>query len=296
MYYEARDLVFKNQLDGFCDLLNKHSLPFLVMKGSALAYDVYPDSISRPRLDTDVFVPKELRFKVEDVLLNHGYSLIPNQAELLGQASYSKKFHQMTFIYDIHWQLFAHIPLRKIFNFAELWSERKKISNLNAYTIDDSSALIVAGVHWVGHHFLNPEPHWITDIQLLAKNRSQEWWNDFKKKCEIKGVQRVLDQVFQASQVASPWTVAEVKNLKEPLSYYLKPQRTTLSDSLMDLKFMKSKERFAYLKLHLFPDLEFMQKNHANRSTNHLLFFLYLKRIFKGLRRIVKLRSQNFSL
>ncbi|MBY0384543.1 nucleotidyltransferase family protein [bacterium] len=296
MYFEARELVFKSQLDQFCDLLNRESVPFLIFKGSALAYSIYKDPVERPRLDTDVLIPLELRSRVENILVNHGYDSIPNQSSLLGQTSYIKKIHQMTFIFDIHWQLFAPIALKNILSFTELWSERKKIPNLNAYSIDDSSALILAGVHWVGHHLLNPEPHWITDIQLLTKDRSQMWWIAFKKKCQIKGVQRILDQVLRSSNVASPWTSMEIENISEPLSYYLNFKRTTLSDCFMDLKFLKGKERLFYLKSHLFPDFEFMQKSHGASSRNNSMIFFYFKRIFKGLRRIVKPRSQTFSL
>jgi hypothetical protein len=283
----AKELVLKRDLESFCELLNTHKIPFLIWKGAALAYALYPDPILRPRIDTDILLSEKDRMVVFELLLIKGYATEANQQDLLGQVSFVKQINQLSAIYDVHWQVFAQQSLKSLFSFEELWADRKSLSHVPAYTVSDEMALILASVHWVAHHFSYPEPHWIQDIQLLSAHRSSAWWLKVKRICEEKNIRHIVHETLQRAQVQSPWQGEQLCH--ESLQYLLSPARTPWSDFFQDWRSLDVFARFHILGNHLFPSADYIRKKYQIRFAWTLPLF-YIFRIFKGLTKIFKLR------
>ncbi len=283
----AKELVCKSDLDSFCQLLNENQIPFLIWKGSALAYELYSDPLLRPRIDTDVLISAKHRAAIFDLLSGNGYKPQANQQELLGQISFVKQINQLPVIYDVHWQVFAQQSLKSLFGFEELWEEKKMLSRIRAYTVSDELALILCSVHWVAHHYLYPEPHWIADLQLLSAHRSSSWWQKVKRICEDKNIRHIVHKTLQRAQVESPWQGETLR--AEPLQYLLSPLRTQWSDFYQDWRSMNWLQRFHILGLHLFPSADYIRHKYQIRFAWTLPFF-YIFRIFWGLIKGLKLR------
>lgn len=283
----AKELVCKRDLDSFCKLLNDNQIPFLVWKGSALAYDLYSDPLLRPRVDTDILISPKQRKNVFALLKANDYIPQENQQDVLGQVSFIKQINQLTVIYDVHWQVFAQQSLKSLFAFEELWGERKKLSLLAAHTVSDEMALILSSVHWVAHHYSYPEPHWIADLQLLSAHRSPIWWQKVQEICEAKKIRHLVHGTLQQAQVESPW---EGETLPvEPLQYLLSPARTQWSDFYQDWRSMGWLQRFHVFRSHLFPRADYIRQKYQIRFAGFLPFF-YFFRIFSGLIKTFRLR------
>ena len=282
----AKELVCKSDLDSFCHLLNENQIPFLIWKGSALAYDLYADPLLRPRTDTDVLILENHRSAIFDLLSGNGYTSQPNQQALLGQVSFVKKINQLPVIYDVHWQVFAQQTLKSLFSFDELWGERKRLLHVPAYTVSDEMALILSSVHWVAHHYSHPEPHWIADLQLLSAHRTSKWWHKVKEICENKNIRHIVHGTLQRAQVESPWQGEMLP--AEPLQYLLSPLRTQWSDFYHDWRSMSWLQRFHILGNHLFPSADYIRHKYQIRLSWSLPFF-YMFRIFWGLVKGLKL-------
>ncbi len=283
----AREIIFKESLERFCDLLSQNQIRFLIFKGSALAYDFYKNPALRPRTDTDIFITEKDFKALQDVLLASGYEWEPNQMELLGQTVFTKKIGSLRMIYDVHWQVFAPRPLRNLFVFEELWVSRKKISLLDAFTVSDRHALLVSSVHWVAHHLLAPEPHWIEDIQNITAGRNSAWWSEVQQLSQKKGIQKIIAQTLQASQVPGPWKLHELDMLQEPLDYLLKKRRSAWSDFRNDIKTMSYGEILQFFCKHLFPSSIYMRSKYHLKS-NIFLPAYYIVRFLTGFKRFLQ--------
>lgn len=283
----AREIIFKESLESFCHLLSQNQIRFLIFKGSALAYDFYKDPALRPRTDSDILIAQEDFKNVQEILLSSGYQWVPNQMELLGQTVFVKKMGPLPMIYDVHWQVFAPRPLRDLFVFDELWASRKKISQLNAFTVSDTHALLLSSVHWVAHHLLSPEPHWIEDIQKITAGRDSAWWDQVQDLSRKKGLQKIIGETLVASQVQGPWKMQDLETLKEPLEYLLEERRSAWSDFRNDIKTMSYKERLEVFCRHLFPSSVYMQTKYQMRNRVFLPAY-YVVRFLMGFKKFLQ--------
>lgn len=284
---KARELIFKKSLDEFCDLLSRNHIRFLIFKGAALAYDFYQDPVQRPRTDTDLFISENDIEELRDILLKEGYDWIPNQMGLLGQTVFTKKTGALHMVFDVHWQLFAPYSLRNIFTFEELWSSRRKISQLEAFTVSDLHAIVISSVHWVAHHLHSPEPQWVEDTQKLSLHRDTLWWETLKQICQKKGLQKMMDQTLILSQVPSPWQREELSSVREPFDYLLEAKRSAWTDLRWDLKFMGTLEIFYFLCGHLFPSLTYMRAKYKFKNEVFLPIY-YFWRLSSGFKKFLK--------
>jgi Uncharacterised nucleotidyltransferase len=283
----ARELVFKESLENFCELLSQNQIRFLIFKGSALAYDFYKNPALRPRTDSDVLISESDVKRVHNLLMASGYEWIPNQMELLGQTVFTKKIGSLQMIYDVHWQVFAPRPLRHLFLFEELWAARKKISQLDAFTVSDQQALLLSSVHWVAHHLLYPEPYWIEDLQKITEGRDSAWWQDIQKISKTKGIQKIMDQTLRASNIQSPWDAQSLNSEDEPLAYLLKEKRSAWSDLRNDIKTMSYQEIFQFFGKHLFPSAVYMRSKYQLKRDVFLPGY-YLLRLLTGFKKFLQ--------
>ncbi len=284
----ARELVFKNGLVEFCHLLNAHQVPFLIWKGSALAYDYYPDPSLRPRIDSDILISPSDKDKVFSLLKQENYRQKTFHGDLWGQVVFTHTTKWGEQIFDLHWEVFAQQDLKTIFTFAELWGERKKIATLPAYTVNDLAAVQLAVIHWVGHHFMHPEPHWLEDLRLLTTARTPQWWEELKCSCAQKKIEKVVHESLLIALGESPWSSAEVCQFStSPLNRLLDPQRNHWRDFLSDFYFLKGKKRLHFLKCHVLPDSRHLRSKYGALDRCPRLF-LYLWHFLKVISRVLK--------
>ena len=92
-------------------ILASHNIPMALLKGMAMAFTVYPEEALRPMSDLDILVPKNLIFKVRDILLGSGCKSthIPmsewhekNNAHIRGL-----RFPPHKYLIEIHSKLYA---------------------------------------------------------------------------------------------------------------------------------------------------------------------------------------------
>src|SRR6185436_811387 len=69
----AGELVRAHEITHVLDALAARRVFPILMKGAALAYSLYPSPAMRPRVDTDLLIPREDIAAARDVLLRRGY-------------------------------------------------------------------------------------------------------------------------------------------------------------------------------------------------------------------------------
>lgn len=155
-------------------------IPLLVMKGAALAYQIYPSPGQRPSMDSDLLVAPDKCEELADMLRFLGYEL-PNDIRpknLSYQYIATRTLPGgLQFMLDIHHRINNNELFSRLFTFSELWQRAVKIPELgpSARGLGHSDAIILASMHRVGH-LCEGQPEkliWLYDFKLLIESLSE---------------------------------------------------------------------------------------------------------------------------
>ena len=156
----------------------------LILKGTALAYNLYPSPALRPRSDIDLLVPACDKRRSEEVMRSMGYVLdgVPMGKHISHQSSWSHVDRLgTTHDVDLHWRANNSPVLAKLLDYRDMESRAVTVQALgpDAYTLCPVHALLFACIHRAGHlnapYYANGVAHpakdrliWLYDIHLLA--------------------------------------------------------------------------------------------------------------------------------
>lgn len=169
MYYAnvLRHLRFSRALEEVLRAFKEMDIEAIVLKGMALATQVYPVAALRQCGDIDVLVRKEDLLRAEKVLLSLGYTAASNDLpdEWLGQHHYHVSYlkDEGRIGLEVHWDL-APQPNPFFLPLSELWARAQP------FRIGDSEALALGPadllLHLSLHAAFSPHPLWEQDIDL----------------------------------------------------------------------------------------------------------------------------------
>jgi hypothetical protein len=209
--------------------LADHSIHCLIMKGSAVAYDVYSNPSTRCRSDTDLLVFPADAAKAKAILAKAGYS-----AGVLGGVTPEFSLQEVwartleggnSHVIDLHWQVINAPSLRNLLPVSECFAHSRPLPGLSsqAITMDRVRLLIHTCVHRAmqrnapycvdGHSYFEPRRLiWECDIQLLAAALTNEEWSQF---CGLAGSKGVAGTCLEALQAATKTFGTQIPSLAE---------------------------------------------------------------------------------
>lgn len=191
----------------------------ILLKGTAVAYDLYPSPANRGRGDTDLLIaPADLE-RARAVLRQLGYrrDLLDEEMadshtsqEAWNLASDGGVHHQI----DLHWQLANAPALRDVLPFSECAASSMPLPRLcrEARAMDRTHTLIHTCVHRAMHftapYFTDGVAYyggdrliWANDIDLLASVLSDAEWTSLCALAQEKGISAVcLDGLMMAQR------------------------------------------------------------------------------------------------
>jgi hypothetical protein len=187
----------------------------VLMKGSALAYSLYPNPVLRTRGDTDLIISNADKQRVHETLVGLGY--VPNLAVsgdfVSYQASYTQVIEGASHTLDLHWKINNSQLLSKLFTYAELRNTAAPLPRLSPHALGASpvAALLLACMHRSTHkhnpYYVNGTAMyegnrliWLYDIHLLAGYLNEPQWQQFCDLAQYKQLRAVcLDGMRRAS-------------------------------------------------------------------------------------------------
>lgn len=153
-----RESIYKALLVQLGQLSQKQKVDFIVFKGGALIYDIYPAG-ARSLTDLDVLVRPEQMQAADELLLSAGYKRMRNFS-VFSKGDWSIDLHDN----PLH-------QLRKVWQHDadELWKNSTILSSetgpLRRLSLEDEYAVVLA--HATKHGF--NKARWLIDIALLAR-------------------------------------------------------------------------------------------------------------------------------
>jgi len=277
----------------------------VIVKGTALAYGLYPDPALRTRGDTDLIVAPESKRRTEEVLLSLGYerSLAVSGEFVSYQASYTRRSPRPdTHTLDLHWKFNNSEVLSRLFTCEELHRRAQPLPALCAHALGTSpvDAMLIACTHRCTHrdnpyhvdgvaHYECDRLIWLADIDLLARSFGEAEWEDFKALAHEKGLRfvclegmRAAAHVFKTLFPAHVMAALARPGAPEPAAAYLGASR--LRRQWMDFRALGSlSRRLRFLRETVFPPPDYMRSKYAQPAGS--LLWLYLRRATGGLLR-----------
>lgn len=197
-HHTAREALMQVELTRVLDALGGAGVPTLLIKGTALAYTVYPVPAVRRRNDTDIVIRRADCERAVSVLNDLGYR---RENYLIGEHVSHQALFRRTDRYgnvhdlDVHWKISNRPLFADMLSWDELDAAAVPVPALGAHARAAGllHALTIACVHPVAHHGNAPvnRLRWIYDIHLLATALPEsdvEPWVELVKRIQIRAV------------------------------------------------------------------------------------------------------------
>uniref|UniRef100_UPI004055D353 nucleotidyltransferase domain-containing protein n=1 Tax=Candidatus Electronema sp. TaxID=2698783 RepID=UPI004055D353 len=175
----AAELLLEADLRALLHAFAEAGIEPLLLKGTALAYNLYPEPWLRPRCDTDLLVAASEREKAAALLQDMEYAplLEENMDYVSAQKSYSKTGPGIRFSYDLHWQISnTNRHFSRSFADEHLFAAAVPVPALgeHARTLSKIDSLLYACFHRAGHFSHSGDRLiWLHDIHLLCQSLTE---------------------------------------------------------------------------------------------------------------------------
>jgi hypothetical protein len=149
----------------------------LLLKGGALAYQLYDSPELRTRGDSDLLIRRADLERVRAVMRALGAEELAGSGDelILRQAVFVISEGSRE-VFDVHWSITNAEVFARAFAFESLWTRSVAIPALDADVrgLGRSDALLLASIHRVAHHHGSDRLIWLNDIHLLSEAMADE--------------------------------------------------------------------------------------------------------------------------
>ena len=293
----------KQLLTRLLDAFAKADITVLLLKGSALAYDLYPAPASRSRGDSDILIAAIDLERARQILARLSFERAPEDLEedkLALQEVWSIRGEDnLRHEIDLHWQLLNTSALAGIMEYDVCATDPLSLPKLgsNARAMGRVWTLLHTCVHRAIHitnpYFVDGVTYyggdrliWAKDIDLLSTALSDADWDDFASAAVSQGVAAValngLEFAHRTFATAIPEAVSRQLSAvrRESASTYLLAagqMRRSWADLLAIAGWRK---KLAYASARALPSRKFMRSKFPNMQ-NYPLPALHIRRMIE---------------
>jgi hypothetical protein len=292
-------LVIGTLLEG----LTNAGVPHLLLKGSAIAYDLYQNPAARERGDTDLLVPKDKRDAAREILNESGFRReiedqdLPEALRSQEPWSFTSEDASIHSI-DLHWQPLNTPALDARLTFDEMAMGCRALPRLSGAAIAPSRLMMLLhaclhrGLHDCSPYFVGGRTYfggnrliWLYDLVLLGRVMSEAEWREFCRMAVEKRMAAVcLDGLAAAESFFGffcPDSVREALGSAKPGSYFSSGQ---FGRALQDVFAVPGMQRkWQYLWARAVPTRDFVRAKYPEMEASPLAA-LYLRRFVELLR------------
>jgi hypothetical protein len=268
----------------------------LLIKGTGLAYDLYPSAELRPRGDTDLLIAESDLDKVRTILHGRGYTspLTSGDTLAIRQQSFTRGGH----VYDVHWDVANSPVVRDALPFEELLSRAIAVPRIapNALAPSHVDALLLACIHRVAHHHDIERLIWLYDIHLIRETMSAaehaRFWQLAAERRVVAICERSIDLADEwfapaPHDRARDWLTEDERSRDEPSAVFLDAGRTRGAVLADDLKALSWRGRMRRMRELALPPIGFMRQSFPSVPAAALPA-LYVWRGARGVLRLLR--------
>lgn len=274
------------------DALAAEGADALLMKGTALAYDLYRAPELRPRGDTDLLVPLAHVDAVRAAMRSLGFEerLSSGDEHGVRQAAFTRRGH----IYDVHWSVTNMRLFDEALPFEMLRARAIAIPPLGAHAraLSHVDALLLACIHRVAHHHDSDRLIWLVDIALLRERMSREEHALFWRTAAEARVVAICERSIELAEEwtshaphdrAADYLSREELARDEPSRVFLDREITRGGVMVANLRALPWRARVQRLWQLAFPPRAFVRASLGSRAPLPLLY------VYRGARGVARL-------
>ncbi len=275
--------------------LASRGVDVLILKGTALAYDVYPAPELRPRSDTDLLIAHDDLPAVRATMLALGFEEQPSSGDEHGvrQAVFTRA---PGMVYDVHWAA-TNVPVfDAVLRFEELLPRSMALPGLGPHArgLSHVDALLMACIHRVAHHHDSDRLIWLADIDLLRQRMSPQEHERFWKLASVGGVVGVCERSIETADawlsrtphdLAAQWLSPDELRRDEPSRAFLDRDITHGGVLASSLRALPWRARLQRLWQVAFPPAAFMRRQFGTRHAVTLPWWYF----YRGVRGVARL-------
>ncbi|HWT16620.1 MAG TPA: nucleotidyltransferase family protein [Patescibacteria group bacterium] len=263
-----QDLMFVAAEQSVVRALNDAGLPFLVLKGSALARWLYPQSMLRPRSDIDILLRDHSDLRACRQALESigflGSDVVAPQPQF--EEAFRGRVGDAGMEVDIHWRITNHVAFADTLHFNELMAASLPLADLNAHGLGPIHALLHACIHRMSNIQTGAEDHllWLLDIDLLSRRMTDTDWPQIQSLAVERGLAgacasalRATAHLLQTPVSESVLTSLDQAAVDEPFD--MTRAASPAYYAWWSFKLVPWSQRPGYLWQKLFPNLEYMR-------------------------------------
>ena len=296
------ELRHRQLITGVLAALYDAGISTLLLKGTAIAYDLYTVPATRTRGDTDLLIDPRDVGNARAVLETLGFQRMADIADDPdGYALQEVWSFETSHSVDLHWQILNSPALRDVLPLGAAFAERIALPALSphAFAMERVAMLIHACIHRSMHftapYFVDGREYfggdrliWLYDIHLLARTLSPSEWIRLRDMAETKGLAAVcLDGLLAAQHfLATPLPHEIVTRLSrakgDSSPAFLRSRQ--LGRAWEDLKAVPGLQRkMGYFKARLLPPASFIRDKYPSLASQPLPL-LYVRRLINLIR------------
>lgn len=290
-----------DDLRSVLDALAARGIPALLMKGTPLAYELYPAPELRPRGDTDLLIEPSSLDVLRETMTFLGFHehLTSGDEHAVLQATFTRSDpFGAIHAYDVHWSL-TNMPLfAETLRFEELRARAMRVPAIGAHALALShvDALLHACVHRVAHHHDSERLIWLYDIALLREAMTR---NEHACFWRLAAERHVVGICMRSVELADDWCAREPRNgaeewlsreeieRDEPSRIYLDREITYGRTMFEDFRALPWRARLRRLRQLALPPAAFMRQSFPSHG-RLALPWLYVYRGARGIRRLFR--------
>lgn len=275
-------------------MLDNANIPFVVLKGWALSYSVYPQSHHRPKTDIDVLINHKDKNAVKHLFEKEQY-INPRGWEptsIIDQFTLRKPLVKGIYASaDIHLELSDDKLIQHQFKWANIYNESLRNEILGANTPSIPMMIIHAAIHLLNHYVHGDmiKLIWLYDIKLLLHRATTNDTYRLKEHLINSGLAKPVSRVFENVALAFPSSkVTNICDLLKPLPSSPQFEYLLKDPSLIKSYFRKLKHtsgirnKVQVVIETLFPPKQEIFRKYGYCETYKLPIF-YVIRIVNGL-------------
>lgn len=268
----------------------------LILKGTALAYEIYDVPELRPRGDTDLLIAAKSLQTTRQVLTGLGFVEVPGSGDEHGvrQAIFARGAHT----YDVHWAVANTAVFAGALPFDEVRDRAVALPRISEHArgLSHVDALLLACIHRVAHHHDSDRLIWLCDIAFLRDRMTEDEHRQFWDKAAAR---HIVGVCARAVELADEWlsrperhraddylTENEIRR-DEPSSAFMNRRITRGRILAANLRALPWSARARRLWQLAFPPAKFMERSFGTRN-RLALPWLYVYRGARGVARLFR--------
>lgn len=284
--------------------LARRGIRTIIIKGTALAYDLYDAPELRPRGDTDLLIAEADVDALRRLMVDLEYEspLTSGDSLAVRQQSFIRSGH----VYDVHWDVSNSPVVRDALPFDELISRAIAVPRIAPTALAPShvDALLLACIHRVAHHHDNERLIWLYDIHLLRESMSPDEHERFWQMAAERRIVAICERSIELADAwfaksphdrASDWLIGDDVSRDEPSAAFLDRNRRGASILSADLKALGWRSRIRRLRELALPPAAFMRQSFPSAPAMALPA-LYVWRGVRGVGRLFRRVTETTNL